>query len=250
MGLPSPDHTIWLESHGFAFVYLPKVACTSWKLFLARAVDPGGRWPMHYADLHRPDVLRLPYVGGMPAASQARFREAVAAGSIRLLAVIREPRQRILSAYLDKIREHVNPDSFFSREVIPAIRQHHQLGPDQRPDFEQFLQWLRGAPISTATTNDHWRPMSALLGLDDAAIAAGMPGWTLWRMEEMETAVDHVRQLLGCSDVFPSRQALGPRPTTGSEERLATIFSPSLEPLFTQLYGIDLRLFAALETSS
>jgi hypothetical protein len=252
MGLPSPEHTIWLESHGVAFVYLPKVACTSWKLFLARSIDPDSRGgeTLSYAEVHRPDVLPLPYLSGMPASSQERFRAGVKAGSIRLLAVVREPRQRILSAYLDKIRDHANPESFFSREVMPAIRRHHRLGPEQRPDLEQFLQWLRDAPPSATTRNDHWRPMGDLLGLDDEAIAAGMPGWTLWTMEAMDTAVEHVRQLLGCSLPFPSRQALGPRPTTGSAERVATMVPPSLEPLFAQLYGTDLRLFAAVERTA
>ena len=35
---PSPDHSIWLRSQAAVFVYLPKVACTSWKLHLAAAL--------------------------------------------------------------------------------------------------------------------------------------------------------------------------------------------------------------------
>jgi hypothetical protein len=249
MSLPSLDHTIWIESHDLAFVYLPKVACTSWKLFFAKSLDPHSRAPDNYADVHRPAVLPLPYAGGMPPIAQARFREGVKQGSIRLLAVIREPRERILSAYLDKILLHENPDSFFSREVIPAINRHHNLEAGRLPDLEQFLRWLREAPTSTVTNNDHWRPMSALLGLTDEAITAGMPGWTLWTMEEMGTAVAHLQQLLGHSIPFPRRQALGPRPTTSSAERMASMFTPSLEPLFEELYGTDLRLMAALKAA-
>lgn len=249
MSLPSLDHTIWIESHDLAFVYLPKVACTSWKLFFAKSLDPQGRAPDNYADVHRPAVLPLPYVGGMTPIAQARFREGVKQGSIRLFAVIRKPRERILSAYLDKILLHENPNSFFSREVMPAICRHHHLEEGRRPDLEQFLRWLREAPTSAVTNNDHWRPMSTLLGLTDEAITTGMVGWTIGTMEEMGTAVAHLQKLLGHSIPFPRRQALGPRPTTGSAERMASMFPPSLEPLFEELYGTDLRLMAAVQAA-
>lgn len=238
---PSLGHTIWLRQQQAAFVYLPKVACTSWKLYLWQALGhqlPDG---FDYRRVHDPTTLPLPYVASLPAERQAEFMAGMANGSIASYAVVREPRARILSAYLDKIRHHANPDSFFSREVIPAIQSAAGLAPEQRPSFADFLSWIGSQPHADSL-NDHWRPMTQLLGCSEAGAYS-----RLWRMQEMEQAISFFAELLDCRLPFPSRQQLGERRTYDSQTKIANHFGEREQRLFQQLYAADLQLYAQLQ---
>jgi chondroitin 4-sulfotransferase 11/chondroitin 4-sulfotransferase 13/dermatan 4-sulfotransferase 1 len=247
MSHPSLIHTIWLEPQQTAFVYLPKVACTSWKLFFARALDLPFPEQLSYGQVHAQASLPLPYVGAMAAEAQQRFLAQQAAGNIRLHAVIRHPRQRILSAYLDKIALHRNPESFFSQQVLPSIQAQAGLAADQRPSFEQFLGWLNAA-ATPLTQNDHWLPMVNLLGLAGPEALPPQAYTRIWPMDELELAADHFRRLLGVELPFPGNEALGPRPSTGSGELVASHFNPAAEALFQTRFGADLELYEGLRS--
>ena len=249
MSHPSLIHTIWLEPQQTAFVYLPKVACTSWKLFFARALELPFPEQLSYGQVHTQASLPLPYVGGMAAEAQQRFLAQQAAGEIRLHAVVRHPRQRILSAYLDKIALHRNPESFFSQQVLPAIQAQAGLAADQRPSFEQFLGWLNAEP-TPLTQNDHWLPMVNLLGLAGPDALTAQSYARLWPMEELELAADHFRRLLSVELPFPGNEALGPRPSTGSAELVASHFNAAAEALFQPRFGADLELYEGLRSGA
>lgn len=237
---PSAGHTIWLSAHGAAFVYLPKVACTSWKLFLARALHLPLPASLPLADVHNRTLVPLPYVDRLSSDKQQRFNQDLQSGRICLLAVIREPRERVLSAYLDKIWLHRNPLSHFSQVVLPEIRKALKLDDDARPSFLEFLNWVQGQQSSTCT-NDHWHPQSALLGAAEA-----LPSCRLWPMERMSEAVAHLQQLLGYSSPFPGREDLAPRTSSGSNEKLDVYFTPEVEALFQTIYAADIDLHKRL----
>ena len=234
---PSLEHCIWFKDQAFAFIYLPKVACTSWKLFLWQAsgnpLPPG----LAYRDVHDASRLSLPYVGRMPAMQQQQFLQELEGQRINTVAVVREPRSRILSAYLDKILLHSNPQSKFSRTVLPAIQQLYGLQPNQRPSFEQFLRWNQ-EHLDRRHWNPHWRPMVDLLGTP--------PRLELWPMERIDAAVRSVNQLLGSEVTFPQRQALGPRLTHNSQAKLEQFYGPLELTLVEQMYRDDLELHAEL----
>ncbi len=237
---PSLRHTIWLRQANLAFVYLPKVACTSWKLFLAQALHGSLPADLSYADVHLPKRLALPLVALMASHEQEQFHQGVQQGAIALVAMLREPRARILSAYLDKIENRPNPRSYFRTVVRPAIQAFHGLPTERIPTFLQFLQWIQAAE-HPASANDHWQPMHQLLGL--------LPGHTqgfarLWRLDEIEEAAISMNRWLGCDVPFPTFTALGPRPASGSRDRLEQIFADAeVQQLFEALYGADLRLY-------
>jgi len=245
MSHPSLSHTIWLEPHQAAFVYLPKVACTSWKLFFARALALPFSEDLSYGQVHAHDCLPLPYVASMPNEDKQRFLAQLAAAEIQLYAVVRDPRQRILSAYLDKIALHRNPDSFFSRQVLPAIQVHARLAASQRPSFEQFLGWLASSP-TPLTQNDHWLPMVNLLGLVGPEPLPATAYARFWSMEDLIGAADHFRTLLAVQESFPGSEALGPRPSTGSAQLVSSQFVPAVDVLFDPLFGLDLKLYRSL----
>lgn len=236
---PSLNHTIWLEEHNTAFIYLPKVACTSWKIFFANAL--GLKLPDNYAAVHQFQSLPLPYVITMPLERQAAFLNGVDDGTITLTAVLREPRERILSAYLDKIKLHGNPRSYFSLQVLPDIRSHTGLAPGTCPTFEQFLDWIVTSE-SPHRHNDHWLPMCTILGL--ASPIAPVGSWRFWQMHNLTQAADYFNQLLQTSVPFPSNESLSHRPSRDSATKLAGMLTPEVEQRMQHLYAADLQLYA------
>ena len=234
---PSLEHSIWFPDHQFAFIYLPKVACTAWKLFLWQASGHDIPTGLEYRDVHNPDRLTLPYVGRMSKDRQQVYLRRLERGQLSAMAVIRNPRSRVLSAYLDKILFHNNPDSIFSRRVLPTIQNFFGLMDTQRPSFEQFLRWNQAQP-DAQHWNPHWRPMVHLLGSTKVL--------QLWPMEHLDSAVQAVNRQLNCNLPFPERQILGPRQTYNSQKQLETYYGPLEQTLVDQMYRDDLELHAAL----
>ena len=62
---PSLSHCIWLRNKNIAFIYIPKVACTSWKLFLWQMIDREITDQVTYKTIHNSKKVDLPYVGKM-----------------------------------------------------------------------------------------------------------------------------------------------------------------------------------------
>lgn len=240
--IPSPSlhHTIWLRDQNAAFVYLPKVACTSWKIYLWQAL--GNRLPDHfdYRDVHNAATLPLPYVATMPAELQAEFNAGLRQGTILTYAVLREPRSRILSAYLDKIEHHRNPNSYFSTVVIPEIQRFANLASEQQPSFNAFLAWIANQS-DRLSLNDHWRPMTSLLGTSEAGSYTQM-----WSMDNMTEAIQCFANLLAYEHPFPSRQQLGARQTFDSHSRLVDYFGEAEQALFSSIYAQDLSLYDSI----
>ena len=244
MTAPSSNHTIWLRPQAAAFVYLPKVACTSWKLHLAAALGIEATEPLSYKNLHNPEVLPLPYVARLSAEEQEALAALQQSSNFRFYTVMRDPRERAVSGYRDKILLHANPQSFFSLQVLPSIQAHAGLSADQKPSFEQFLRWMQESE-DPATQNDHWLPTTRLLGLESGE---GIPAqWRFWTMDAMADAVACINQLLGFDGAFPGREALGPRPDRRSKASMPDLISAEAEQLLQRLYGDDLALYAAIE---
>jgi hypothetical protein len=238
--LPSFGHTIWLQQQHVAFVYVPKVACTSWKLFLARALGLPLPNPLPLGAIHNRELVKLPYVSSLEVSDQRRFQADLRDGQIELLAIIREPRQRVLSAYLDKVWLHRNPQSYFSQVVLPELQQQLGLGPLERPNFLQFLQWLQQG-LSSSCSNDHWLPQRQLIGTAEA-----LPRHQLWPMTQMEHALRHLQARLQTDLPFPGREELEPRQSSGSGLKLQESFTAEVEAAFSRLYSEDLQLYDGL----
>jgi len=238
--LPCAEHTIWLREQKAAFVYIPKVACTSWKLFLARALQLPLPNPLPLAAVHDREQVPLPYLSRMGTGEKARFRIELIAGEITLMAVIRNPRERILSAYLDKVWLHRNPKSYFSLVVLPQLQIDLQLNGLKRPSFLQFLQWL-DLGRSSSCSNDHWLPQRRLIGDGET-----LPAAQLWPMEHMGEAVAAMQRVIGTSQPFPGREDLAPRKSSGSGSRIQEVFTDEVESQFRQIYADDIDLYRYL----
>jgi len=234
---PSLEHSIWYEAQDFAFIYLPKVACTAWKLFLWQASGHAIPADLQYKDVHNPNCLVLPYVGQMPKERQQVYLQKLDQGQLTAMAVIRNPFSRILSAYLDKILYHENPRSQLSLSALPATQNSFGLTSDQRPSFEQFLRWIKAQP-DTQQWNSHWRPMVQFLG--------NTKRLQLWPMEQLDKAVHAANTQFSCNLSFPHRQILGPRQTYNSQTQFERYYGPLEQTLVNEMYRDDLELHAAL----
>ena len=118
---------------------------------------------INYKNLHDSKKLRLPYVGEMNTNQQQRFIKQLENGNLKCYSIVREPKSRILSAYLDKILFHENTNSVFYKKIIPKIREEIGIDSTTRPTFKQFLTWIRREKNKT-NLNPHWKPMSIIIG--------------------------------------------------------------------------------------
>lgn len=240
---PSLEHSIWLKDFDLAFIYMPKVACTTWKIYFSRAL--GLKIPGNYAEVHSGQHLPLPYVSGMDNDHQRIFTRGLRENKIEAVSIVRDPRERILSAYTDKIYCHRNPSSYFSLQVIPSLQEYARKRASSELSFELFLEWLTKS-TSPHTQNDHWLPMSSILGLSEDGKQPS--SWKLWPMTEMHQALQYLNQRLGVSLELPSNQELGCRKSTESRLKVASAFSDDAEHYFRILYKQDIQLYSHVKS--
>lgn len=102
--------------------------------------------------------------------------------------ILRNPFDRIVSGYLDKIAKHAVPESF-AQDVIQAV--HRSLGKDFNLEksitFSQFVDYLVSTPDNCL--NDHWRPQSNfVLGVNFDLVA---------QFSSLESAISSIQKKLG-----------------------------------------------------
>lgn len=232
--LPDLNHCIWLEEKKFAFVFVPKVACTSWKIFLHQAIGRSMPADMDYKKVHNRNELKLPYVGSMSERMKIEFKQKLKSGEIRCHAMIRDPYARVLSAYLDKILNHKKLSSKFSRLIIPDIQRKFHKKSWIKPTFNEFLAWcdVQGDPSSW---NTHWRPMSKIVG--------NLRQTKIWTIEQTQIAVKNINKIIERNVEFPSSSYLGDRIVYKSDKRIEEYYGETERKLVDRMYCEDLKLY-------
>lgn len=160
------DNVAWFALYyprlRIAYNAIPKNACSSVKATLAHAND-GGCFQK------------------TPHELDGRYRAAprVIDDTWLRLVVLRDPFERLVSAYLDKMLKPLEPQ--FKKIVVQARYEMGEPPPvgDESLSLRQFFYWFRSRPIEA--TDAHWRPQTALLTFDrfDLAINCGRlaDGW-------------------------------------------------------------------------
>lgn len=243
---PSLRHCIWLEEIDCAFVYIPKTACTSWKLFLWQLRGNIINKKLSYSNVHNDSKLKLPYVYKMSRSKQEEFVGKLEKQEINVCSVVREPYSRVLSGYLDKVLLHSNPNSLFSKLIIPEIKKYHAIDVNTAPSFLQFLQWNHDIRMKEQL-NDHWRPATELLGLDPNNNNMKSNNIRFWPMTRMKKAADWFNGKFQKNIIFPSSQELGTRKTNSSEEQIESYFGEEEKAIFESIYEKDMLLYKSLE---
>ena len=239
----SLSHCIWIKNKNIAFVYIPKVACTSWKIFLWQMMDREITHQVTYKTIHNSKIVNLPYVGKMQDAEKGEFLAKVKNQEIECCTMIREPKARVLSAYLDKILFHKNPESSFSKILLPEIREYHHLDASRRPSFHEFLAWNRYISIEKGLMmNDHWQPMSEILGAENEEGLSEKYA-KVWTLSDIPEAALWFQERFNKKIEFPSSQRLGPRLVNDSATKTKEYYGLEELKVYDELYKQDEILY-------
>ena len=151
------SHLIVDDAHRLVYCYVPKVACTTWKKIMATL---NGFPNQTAAAVHRRDQNRLKYLAEY---SQAKIKTILQ--SYFKFIFVREPFERLLSAYKDKF---IKGDEYilnkYGREIV-GLRQDAKWDARTRIaniTFGEFVNYLIYLQKKQGRFNEHWRTYEAL----------------------------------------------------------------------------------------
>lgn len=160
---PKGRHPIVVEKYKLVFFHIPKVACTEFKLLFMKMKDkPGfdvnailGAKSSHRG-IHPPSQNGLKYLSDY---SKEDIRMMIKSDEWTKAVFLREPKERVLSAFLDKAVR--GKGSYFTHACcnkgqVPDPEECHRRAHDEK-DFSYFLQRTRHC------RNMHWVPQARLL---------------------------------------------------------------------------------------
>uniref|UniRef100_A0A8C7X898 Carbohydrate sulfotransferase n=1 Tax=Oryzias sinensis TaxID=183150 RepID=A0A8C7X898_9TELE len=188
-------HVLVNDKYRFLYCYVPKVACSNWKRVLKvlngalESVDLNIKMD-HHSDLTflsslKPDEIRY------------RLRHYFK------FMFVREPLERLLSAYRNKFGEIESYQKKYGVEIVKRYRKSHTKVQSLRGDdvtFTEFIRYLVDEDVERM--NEHWMPMYNLC--QPCAISYDFIG----SYEHLENDADFVLQLINVpsSVHFPERQ--------------------------------------------
>ncbi|XP_028176311.1 carbohydrate sulfotransferase 11 [Ostrinia furnacalis] len=161
------EHILVDETHKLLYCYVPKVACTNWKRILMILT---GKW-------NDTDVLNIP---ASLAHSPGMFRNLSSVpkperdymlDSYHKMIIVRNPFERLLSAYRNKLEGDLPSARYFQdrvgRRIIKAFRENPsneslELGHDVT--FREFALFLtnKSEELTDVANNEHWQPITSL----------------------------------------------------------------------------------------
>ncbi|KAL4712892.1 hypothetical protein ACJJTC_011962 [Scirpophaga incertulas] len=227
------NHILIDENHKLLYCYVPKVACTNWKRVLMILT---GKW-------NDTDVLSIPanlaHSPGMfqNLSSVSRLERIYMLENFHKMIIVRDPFERLLSAYRNKL-EGVSPSakyfqSIVGRHIIRAFRPNPtneslKLGNDVT--FREFVLFLtnKSHEFAQLAHNEHWQPISRLCH-------PCLVNYTL--VGKYETLVDDSQlalHTLNASHIHFPRLSH----TAGTSDKLRKYFSQLELPLIKKLYKL------------
>lgn len=227
------EHILVDENHKLLYCYVPKVACTNWKRILMILT---GKW-------NDTDVLAIP---ASLAHTQGMFRNLSSVpkeqrdymlDSFHKMIIVRNPFERLLSAYRNKLEGDTQSAKYFQdrvgRRIIKAFRQNPsneslELGHDV--SFREFALFLtsKAEELADVTSNEHWQPISSLCH-------PCLVKYTL--VGKYETLLDDsllTLHTINASHIQFPRLAH----TSGTADKLRSYFSQVELPLIRKLYKL------------
>ncbi len=215
------------------FVYVPKCACTGWKMLMSDA--EGGQYS-------RP--------GEVHVKQKAKYLSIVNSGSdffkayadFPLYTMIRDPLERLVSAYVDKIaRNNLDAVGNYWRNLR---QEYHEFLNGQGCSFEAFLEWICSEATPKRYSNDeHWRPFSKIIG-DTSQYEF------VFLMSDLDARISNrnlpqkARSLL---DLFPTKTKSAPHSANANTNFSSVQLTETCVNLFNENYGEDIEVYTKLQ---
>ncbi|REC57810.1 hypothetical protein DRV84_06465 [Rhodosalinus sediminis] len=199
---------------------VPKVACTSLKLLFFSA-ENGRPFEPFVVNGRTRHIHNAAYATTLHAdLPLARLAD------MHRVAVIRDPVERLISAYRNRVRNHRE----LARESAPAKFAKTGLDPD--PDLGTFVDRLEDYAALSPSIHHHTRPMVDFLGPD--------PGWfsELYTLAELDRFLADMRARTGQPLTLPHVQTGGPKLDAGA------LTAAQLRKL-RDVYAADYKAFGA-----
>ncbi|XP_071502869.1 carbohydrate sulfotransferase 14-like [Diadema antillarum] len=194
------------DAHKFIYCFVPKVACSNWKRVIKymNGKVPDLETPMKMD--HHKDLVTLTEFNDEEVAYRLK--------NYYKFMFVRDPTERLLSAYRNKFGENIGTyNAKYAPKIIAKYRKPGTIieGADQsRITFEEFLRFL--VDSDTRRMDPHWRPMHELC--QPCAIKYDFIGSFEQLSEDASLVLDKIR---GQSDAyFPKRQSWY-KPTTNDK---------------------------------
>ena len=230
------ENFIFNKKNNAIFAYVPKVACTNWKSLL-RYMNGADDW-LENKLAHDRDRSGLTYL--KPEFDKPNFGLPDGA---RRYAMVRNPYERTLSAYLNKIEQRLPPKPDGTGDywdtVIRQIDTYRQneLDTDKYPsiDLEVFLLWIKHSN-DWSTADEHWAPQSLMLRQPE------VPFDFIGRFENLSEDAPKILEAMGCDQSFPSQKDVKFAPTNANV-RLARYMTPAVEALIENIFALDFANF-------
>lgn len=216
-----PEVVIHLAPWNAAFIEIPKVACTSLKSICARLLDislePSGGDP-HRVQYPRPDPAVSPDGPLFPG--------------LFTFAFVRNPWDRLVSCYRDKVRGEVDGYTHFTIRpgVANCLARFDAFVAGM--SFEDFV--IAVASIPDAAADRHFRSQHTFVTNGAGKIAVDFVG----RYESLLRDFQVVREKIGLPDiVLPRLQA------ARESVRYPTFYSPRIRDLVAERFRRDIEIF-------
>lgn len=226
-----------MEKQNFIFAYNPKVACTNWKCIL--------RYLNGSEDYLNPSKAHDREKSGLVFLSDLQDPEKlIEDNSIPKYAFVRNPFDRVLSAYLNKVEPYATDnrnseeDNTYFYKVFLEIEQYRKekLREKTKTDFYCFLHWLDNVD-DFHTNNEHWSPQFDLLKFGEVSYSF------VGKLENLTNDGPTLLKKIKCDIEFPSQKDVKFAPTKASDKK-AKYYSKQEKELVKKIFSKDFLAFS------
>lgn len=248
MPINQADRSILINRDlGIVYFSIPKCGCSSIRIFLRTVMGENidvVRSNPHSYPLPSNLWVTFSELGGIDI-----LKDLIAKPNVFAFSVIRDPRDRILSAYLDKFGASSSDSNvlLFGSQLLNymgPISNDEILSLCRRMSFLEFLEHVQCA-VSDAAMNEHWRPYTnQLLGLSMDSPC----NINIFDINHTSTVFSRI------SDLFPGRYHPGlnfifaPHKTNSKVSR-DTYYNIPETRLVEKIYDLDFCLYSKLSAT-
>ena len=143
-----------IEEYKLIFVSIPKVACSEWKRMFMRMIGNPKWCKIKGINAHDPEVHKIPYLSQYPMEVATQM---MLSPEWTKAVFVREPKERVLSAFLDKA---VKEKWFFRNKCCEQLDNRDTVDEcvNNSQSFASFLHYVTKFP---KCTNVHWEAQAA-----------------------------------------------------------------------------------------